>query len=81
MVDLAGDRCRIKVKALPVEGEANLALTDFLARFFGVPKKQVVLEKGTSGKQKQFLLVGVSMAVAVATLTAHEGKAATVRKK
>ncbi len=59
VVDFPEDRCRIRVKAPPVEGEANLALVAFLAKLFGLPKKQVLLDQGAHGKQKVFLLVGV----------------------
>ncbi|HEY9068887.1 MAG TPA: DUF167 domain-containing protein [Candidatus Ozemobacteraceae bacterium] len=60
IVDISGDRCRIRVKAAPVEGEANEALVAFLAKAFGVTKKQVTLEHGAQGKQKTFLLAGVT---------------------
>ncbi len=60
IVDIQQERCRIKVKAPPVDGEANTALIDALARIFGLPKKSVVLVRGQGGKQKTFLLTGLS---------------------
>ena len=59
IIDIQQERCRIKVKAAPVDGEANAALTDALARIFSIPKKSVVLVRGQSGKQKTFLLSGL----------------------
>jgi uncharacterized protein (TIGR00251 family) len=44
---------KIRLTAAPVEGEANLALQALLAHEFGVPKKDVVLERGASGRKKQ----------------------------
>lgn len=60
IVDIQQERCRIKVKAPPVDGEANTALIEALARMFGIAKKSVILNKGQSGRQKSFLLSGLS---------------------
>lgn len=60
IVDISGDRCKMRVKAAPVEGEANEALTAFLAKTFGLTKRQVSLEHGAHGKQKTFLLAGIA---------------------
>lgn len=60
IVDIRQERCRIKVKAPPVDGEANLALIEALAKIFALPKKSVILNKGQTGKQKSFLLAGLS---------------------
>jgi len=56
IVDLHQERCRIKVKAPPVDGEANAALTSFLAKTFGLAKSRVSLKQGQTSKQKAFLL-------------------------
>ncbi len=60
IVDIQQERCRIKVKAPPVDGEANAALVEALAKIFGLPKRSVVQTKGQSGRQKTFLLSGKS---------------------
>ncbi len=60
IVDIQQERCRIKVKAPPVDGEANTALIEALAKIFGLPKKSVVQTRGQSGRQKTFLLSGRS---------------------
>ncbi len=59
IADLREDRCRIKVKAPPVDGEANAALLAAIAKWFGLPKKSVIQQKGLTGKQKTFLLSGM----------------------
>ncbi len=46
------DRLRVRIAAAPVAGAANNRLIAFLAKQFGVPKKQVVLVHGQSGKTK-----------------------------
>lgn len=64
IVDLHQDRCRIRVKAPPVDGEANSALVTALAKIFRISKKSVILESGSRGKNKIFLLTGVNIAEA-----------------
>jgi len=48
-----GDRLKIRLTAAPVEGKANEHLIAYLARLFGVPKSQVILERGAGSKHKQ----------------------------
>jgi uncharacterized protein (TIGR00251 family) len=54
-----GDALKVKVAAPPVEGRANEALVDLLVRTFGVPRDQVTLVSGASGRTKRFRLDGV----------------------
>lgn len=70
IVDLHQEKCRIKVKAPPVDGEANSALTEALAKFFRIPKKSVILEKGHKGKSKVFFLAGLGLEEAESLLQA-----------
>lgn len=60
IAEIQQDRVKIKVKAPPVDGEANSALVEYLSKIFKIPKKSVILEKGQTGKQKSFLLSRVS---------------------
>lgn len=60
IAEIQQDRVKIKVKAPPVDGEANSALVEYLSKIFKIPKKSVILEKGQTGKQKSFLLSGMS---------------------
>ncbi|MBI3038904.1 DUF167 domain-containing protein [bacterium] len=61
IVDLMGDRCKIRVKAPPVDGKANETLEVFLAKLFLVARRQVVLENGAQSKRKNYLLKGVTL--------------------
>ena len=59
---LAGDRLKLAVTAPPVEGEANAAVIALLARTLGVPRAQVTILQGTSGRRKRVRIVGVRAA-------------------
>jgi uncharacterized protein (TIGR00251 family) len=50
----AGKVLRVKISAPPVDGKANAALREFLAKHFGVPKSRVTLEKGEGSRIKTF---------------------------
>lgn len=50
----AGRILRVKIAAAPVDGEANQALREFLAKSLGLSKAQVSLEKGGSSRFKTF---------------------------
>ena len=50
----AGLILRVKIAAAPVDGEANKALRDFLAKALGLSKSQVTLEKGGFSRFKTF---------------------------
>ena len=45
---------RVRIAAPPTEGRANAALVKFLAAWLGVPKSQVVLDKGGTSRVKGF---------------------------
>jgi len=65
-----GDKARLKVavQAPAVEGKANLALVDFLAERFGVTKRSVELASGELSRSKSFLIRGVTLTQAKASL-------------
>ncbi|MCF7730412.1 MAG: DUF167 domain-containing protein [Akkermansiaceae bacterium] len=50
----AGRVLRVRITAPPVEGKANTALREFLAKTLGVSKSSVVLDKGGSSRFKTF---------------------------
>jgi uncharacterized protein (TIGR00251 family) len=66
----AATQLKIAVQAPPVEGRANLALIEFLAAKFGVPKSYVELVSGELSRSKVFLIRGVNLGQAEALL--HE---------
>jgi uncharacterized protein (TIGR00251 family) len=54
---LHGDAVKIRLTAPPVDGKANAALIAFLADAFGVPKRQVTLLSGETGRAKLIRIV------------------------
>ena len=55
-----GDAIRIRLTAPPVEGAANEALREFLARTFGIPQRSITIVAGASARTKIVELVGVT---------------------
>ncbi len=45
-----------QLKALPIEGKANKALIDLVAKHFSVRKAQVTIKSGLSGRQKLVII-------------------------
>jgi hypothetical protein len=52
---------KVKLTAPPVEGEANQALLAYLASILKIPKKNVVLLKGESSRNKILEIRGVNV--------------------
>jgi uncharacterized protein (TIGR00251 family) len=44
---------KVKITAAPEKGKANAAVCDFLASFFGVPKRNVEIVRGETSHTKQ----------------------------
>lgn len=63
-----GDRLKIQVAAPPVEGEANDALIRHVAGLLGVPRRDVEVLSGESGRRKALRIVGVEPSVALERL-------------
>jgi uncharacterized protein (TIGR00251 family) len=47
-----GNAIKVKLKARPIEGEANAALCKFLAEELGVPERSVILQRGQKSRDK-----------------------------
>ena len=60
VVGLHNDRLKVKVKSPPVDGKANDCLVEFIAQTLGLNRSRVELLKGSSSRQKQLLIVGMS---------------------
>ena len=52
------DHFTARLAAPPVEGAANAALIALVAKTFGVPKRQVVLIAGETGRLKRLRIAG-----------------------
>lgn len=65
-----GDALKYRVAAPPVEGAANTALCEHLARQFGLPKQSVRVLRGQSSRRKQVQLQGLSAREVLAALAA-----------
>lgn len=55
---------KIAVHAPPLEGRANAALIEFLAKTFSLPKSAVELISGETARSKVFRLSGITAAAA-----------------
>ena len=58
----ADGRIRVALTAPPLEGAANKALIDFIAKKLGVPKGAVTLLRGESAREKTLGLRGITAA-------------------
>jgi hypothetical protein len=59
---LAGERLKIAVSAPPVDGEANAAVIELVARALGVPRRQVTIDAGEASRRKTVRVVGATRA-------------------
>ena len=51
--DANGESVKIRITAPPVDGKANQYLIQFVAKAFSVSKRDIMIEKGQSGRQKR----------------------------
>jgi uncharacterized protein (TIGR00251 family) len=65
------DILQIKLSAAPVDGAANAALVALVAAVFDLPKRDVAIVSGHTGRLKRVALTGLSVSDAVARLEAH----------
>jgi uncharacterized protein len=61
-------RLKIQLAAPPVDGEANAALVEFLARALSVRRTDVAVVRGETGRRKTVRVAGVTAAVAAGRL-------------
>jgi uncharacterized protein (TIGR00251 family) len=57
---IAEGALKVRLTAPPVEGRANQALCDFLARTLGIPKGDVAVVSGEKSRLKRIRIRGVS---------------------
>lgn len=59
------DAVKLRLTAPPVEGKANEACRAFLARLFSVPRAQVQILSGDTGRNKKIKVQGISPEMAL----------------
>jgi uncharacterized protein (TIGR00251 family) len=55
-----GDALKLSLTAPPVDGKANEACIDFLAKLLEVPRSSVTIAAGQSGRNKVIRVAGLS---------------------
>ena len=59
ITDVKGEYLKVRVNAPPVEGAANRACRDYLAKQFGIAKGSVEILSGEKSREKRILLKGI----------------------
>ena len=57
-----GDALKLALTAPPIEGRANEACIEFIAKFLNVPRSSVTIAAGESSRQKLIRVAGVPAA-------------------
>ncbi|MFM1851790.1 MAG: hypothetical protein RIS54_1474 [Verrucomicrobiota bacterium] len=60
IVGWMGNALKVRLKAPPVDGQANAELCRFLAETLGLPKSAVTLATGTSSRAKRVVITGLT---------------------
>ncbi len=68
VVGLHDGRLKLQLAAPPVDGEANAALTSFLADTLGLKKSAVTLIDGETSRRKRVRVDGIDAAALVSAL-------------
>ena len=63
-----GDRLKVAVSAPPVDGEANAAVIELIARTLGVPRSAVAVTSGLASRRKTVRVTGASRATLEAAI-------------
>lgn len=61
IVGLHGDALKLRIQAPPVDGKANAAIEAFLAMTLGVPRRDVGVVVGLTGRDKTVEVQGLSL--------------------
>ena len=65
---LHGDRLKVAVSAPPVDGEANTAVVELIARTLGVARSAVTVTTGLASRRKTVRVTGASRATLEAAI-------------
>lgn len=64
-------RLKVAVTSPPVDGEANAAVIELLARTLGIPKRQIEIVSGESSQRKTIRIDGLEPAALDKVLAGH----------
>jgi uncharacterized protein (TIGR00251 family) len=67
---LPGGEWKVAVTAPPEGGRANAAVVELMSAVLGVPKRNLAVTRGTSGRQKTIEVTGIDAGTAAARLAA-----------
>lgn len=59
IVGVHGRSLKVRIAAPPTDGRANDKLTEFLAACLGVPRAQIEITAGVSGRRKRLRVSGI----------------------
>lgn len=71
-----GDRIKVAVTAPPVDGAANEAVIELLAKALGRPRRDVEIASGAGSRQKSVRVHGMDAAAVAAALGLDPGESA-----
>ncbi|HEY1080466.1 MAG TPA: DUF167 family protein [Bdellovibrio sp.] len=64
VVGIHNGEIKIKITAPPIDGRANEDLIEYLSDLFDVPKRDIILAKGETGRHKTVDIAGVDESAA-----------------
>jgi uncharacterized protein (TIGR00251 family) len=70
VVGVRDDVLQVRLAAPPVDGAANTALVELMAAVFRIPRRDVAILSGHTGRVKRVALTGVTTSDAAARLDA-----------
>jgi uncharacterized protein (TIGR00251 family) len=61
VVGWLGGALKIKIHAPPIEGRANVAVCEFLAKTLGLPRRAVTVVRGDTARRKTIRITGLGL--------------------
>ncbi len=68
--DATDEYVKVRIRAAPVDGKANMELVETLSDAFDIPKSRIEFKGGETSKTKRILLRGVSAAAVRSVISA-----------
>ena len=60
IVEIKNEYLKLRVKAAPVENQANIEVISYLSKIFGIPKSDIIIKSGKTGKNKLIEITGIT---------------------